>query len=271
MSITQTKDKLAEAISIHERLSQEIENNTLISTLNDEEWANYLRTLGHDTAKLIQSSRLLDNDNLITMLQNKQKRLKRHKAWKKRSKKKQKRQQILTEKQSKQWVKEMEWQVTMARPIERSENKEEKETKAKIKQLTKKLNKLTLLRKLRRKKLESQGHFFAEDGNDFFNKIKEWHEQQQQQQEEKDMVGPAKELVVDKQDAWKDEGEIDQNAYKFWCESNQSLDALLRIRKHWDKYIMKNEMDERDSTGKIPPTFVTPSPPANWIWASCLL
>ncbi|KAG1462720.1 hypothetical protein G6F46_004003 [Rhizopus delemar] len=281
MSITRTKEKLAEAISIYERLSQNIKNDPLISTLNDEDWAKHLRILGHDAAKLIQLSRLLDNEGLIRVLSDKQKKLKRHKLWKKRVKKKARHQQLLTEKRSKQWVKEMEWKVITAKPVvEKSEKEEDKEAKAKIKELSKTLTKLTQLRDLRRKKLENKGHFFADDGNDFFNKVKEWNEQQQQQQQQerekeeeegKKEIEQVKELVVDKQDKWKDM-EIEKTPYAYWCESNQSIDALLRIRRLWDQYIINDDViDERDPRGKIPPTFVTPSPPANWVWATCLL
>jgi hypothetical protein len=51
MSITRTKEKLAEAISIYERLSQNIKNEPFISSLNDEDWAKHLRTLGHDAVR----------------------------------------------------------------------------------------------------------------------------------------------------------------------------------------------------------------------------
>ncbi|KAI9244659.1 hypothetical protein BY458DRAFT_101014 [Sporodiniella umbellata] len=163
----------------------------------------------------------------------------------------------------------MDWQVTIARPTEKAKDSQERKVENKIKELAKKLERLKLLKSLRRKKLENQGHFFAEDGDDFFNKIKESHEQQQQEQGE-ETIGPGKDLTVHEQDIWKDQ-EVEKEAYRYWCESIQSLDALLRTRRQWDKYIVNTEMDERDPTGKIPPGFVVPSPPANWIWATYLL
>ncbi|KAL0573712.1 hypothetical protein ABG067_009188, partial [Albugo candida] len=47
--------------------------------------------------------------------------------------------------------------------------KESNKLKAKIKELSRIMSKLKQLRDLRRKKLELKGHFFADDGDRFFN------------------------------------------------------------------------------------------------------
>lgn len=68
MSITRTKEKLAEAISIYERLSQNIKNDPLISTLNDEDWAKHLRILGHDAVRRffhVKSTKINSNFSLF--------------------------------------------------------------------------------------------------------------------------------------------------------------------------------------------------------------
>lgn len=265
MSITRTKARLGEAISLYEQLSQEIKDTNNAAIMTDEQWASYIRTLGHDAARLIQTSRSMDNDHLMRVLLNKQRKLERHKAWKKRSRKRVKHEQRLVEKRNKQWIKEIEWKVTTAKVQKDTKDQKERETRTKIKELSRLLTKLTELRNLRRKKLESQGHFFADDGNEFFNKVKEWHEQQEKGEPER------KELIIDEQDHWK-HMELDKTAYEYWCQANQSTSALLRIRKEWDQYIWKNhERDDSDPVGKIPPTFVKPSPPANWVWATYLL
>jgi hypothetical protein len=127
--------------------------------------------------------------------------------------------------------------------------------------------------------LESQGHFFADEGDAFFNKVKEWHQrnetaetptqdEQQAQQQEK------KQLVIHCEDTWHHMG-IDKIAYNYWCGSDQSLETLLNTRRMWDQYILldndKSDTNPHDNLNKVPPTFVAPAPPANAIWASYLL
>lgn len=224
------------------------------------------------------------------MLNFKQKKLKRHAKWKKKHKKQvqQIRKQRL--KRNEKWIKDIEWQVTMAPSVvlknlhnknNPSENdKEPKDkVKTKIKELSRILSKLTQLSNLRRKKLEAKGHFFADDGNQFFNQVKAWHESNQKEQEKlkeekdeellKEEPKPHKKLVVHKEDVWRYRP-IDKLAYKYWCESDQSLEALLKNRRLWDQYIVTDSKNT-DPIHKVPPTFVVPPPPANWIWASYLL
>ncbi|CAG8537798.1 15361_t:CDS:2 [Funneliformis caledonium] len=95
------------------------------------------------------------------------------------------------------------------------------------------LKRVKKLRDLRRERLKREGHFFPEEDDEFFNRIASLN------------------------DAMKVE-----EAPEF------DLDNLVSIRRQWDAYI-----DETGSVGSscIPPTFVNPSPPANYIWASCLM
>lgn len=217
----------------------------------------------------MHTGRILDDTRLIQVLKSKQKKITRHGHWKKRNKKRvgQKQKQLL--RRNEKWIKNTEWQVTMS-PITVPTIVEKKDKlKSKIKELSRILSKLTHLRTLRRKKLERKGHFFADDGNQFFNKVKEWHEANQSKDEYEVIKEqkPSKKLSIDKQDVWK-QMHIDKPAYTYWCASDQSLDALLNNRRLWDQYILHDS--NNDIIHKVPPTFVTPAPPANGIWASYL-
>ncbi|KAI9470957.1 MAG: hypothetical protein EXX96DRAFT_654011 [Benjaminiella poitrasii] len=192
--------------------------------------------MGLEAAKLIQTSRNLDNDSFIELLKRKQKKLIKHAAWKKRNKKRsqQKRKQQL--KRNEKWIREIEWKVTISpsntalRLSQKdsdnvpAESKDEIKLKAKVRELSKKLNKLTELRNLRRKKLESKGHFFAEEGDQFYNLIKELNEQQQQEQNKNEtdaLNNPENEIkqtFIHKDDVWKN-GSIDEIAYNH-CPAN---------------------------------------------------
>ncbi|CAO3608135.1 unnamed protein product [Mucor hiemalis] len=222
-------------------------------------------------AKLIQTSRVLDDDHLL--------KLARHSQWAKRHKKrvKEKRKQLL--KRNENWIKETQWKVTIA-PLattaekEVKDNIEENKIKSKcsrLNELSRILTKLKQLRDLRRKKLEAKGHFFAEDGNQFFNQVQRSHESNEIEQEQKDisvnLIKPEK-LVLHSEDTWRNIP-IDKKAYSYWCQSDQSLEALLLNRRLWDQYIIHDSRNN-DLIHKVPPTFVDPAPPANWIWASYL-
>lgn len=238
---------------------------------------------------MIPTSRKLDDDHLISILKRKEKKLARHSNWKKRNKKSKQQQRKQQIKKNEKWIKDTEWQVTIspsktleatfkANKTEEEEDneKEAKRLKSKIKELSSILSKLIQLRNLRRKKLEAKGHFFADDGNQFFDRVKQWHDENQEQQGQQHgeegndyelikLQRQSKKLIIHKQDVWQ-HIPIDKQAYQYWCESDQSLEALLKNRRMWDQYIT----EEDDLIHKVPPVFVTPAPPANWIWASYL-
>lgn len=199
-------------------------------------------------------------------------------------------------KRNEKWIRDTEWQVTVSpskalktdcnkdmeteKDIDKEARYEASKLKSKVKELSRILSKLTHLRNLRRKKLEAKGHLFADDGNQFFNQVKEWHDLDQiQSQQHKDMENdyelmnveqqPSKKLTINKEDIWK-HMPIDKHAYKYWCESDQSLEGLLKNRRLWDQYIHCDN-DDNDMIHKVPPIFVSPAPPANWIWATYLL
>ncbi|KAL0143970.1 hypothetical protein V8B55DRAFT_1291525, partial [Mucor lusitanicus] len=296
MSLNEAKKQLADAIAKYEHLKLKLSDKDNLESYSEQEWHAHLSNLGLQTAQLINTSRVYDDDNLLNLLKRKQNKLKRHRAWKKKHKKRvqQKKKQQL--KKNEKWIKDIEWKVTVAPSVNAaaiaaaktaasSETQQQQSNNKKlIKTLSKKLALLTEIRALRRKKLESQGHFFADEGDAFFNKVKEWHQRnetanvptqdeqqspppQQQQQQEK------KQLVIHPEDTWHHMG-IDKVAYNYWCGSGQSLETLLNTRRLWDQYILLNNSDDdlnpHANLHKVPPTFVTPAPPANAIWASYL-
>ncbi|KAG2210320.1 hypothetical protein INT47_003305 [Mucor saturninus] len=269
MSITQTKTQLAEAIGLYEHLKLELNQTQNLDSYTEEEWQARLRNLGLETATLMHTGRILDDPQLIRVLKSKQKKLHRHSLWKKRHRKRVSLFQKQLAKRNEKWIKQTEWQVTMAPTSKPAITVAKKDKlKSKIKEYSRILSKLTLLRSLRRRKLETKGHFFADDGNQFFNKVKAWHEANAVKEEYETVERkPIKKLHVDKADTW-NRMRIDKPAYAYWCASDQSLDALLSNRRLWDQYI--RDVDDHVDH-KVPPTFVTPTPPANGIWASYLL
>lgn len=232
---------------------------------------------------------MYDDDNLLNLLNRKQNKLKRHSIWKKKHKKRvqqNKKQQI---KRNEKWIKDIEWKVTMAPSVSATAvaaaktalsatdlQQQQTNDKKLIKTLSKKLALLTEIRALRRKKLENKGHFFADEGNDFFNKVKDWNQandtiQLDQTQQTQQQPQEKKQLVIHPQDSWHHRP-IDKTAYNYWCGSDQLLDTLLNTRRLWDQYIsLDSTHKSNDNLHKVPPTFVPPAPPANAIWASYLL
>ena len=132
-----------------------------------------------------------------------------------------------------------------------------------IRELERTLDLLLQLRDLRRKRLEAQGHFFPETGDDFYAKIQE----QEERHSSKDGIyeEEEKQLYINPDDYWHNTS-LDHKAYSYWCQGEQDVDTLRRIRNQWDGYLVEDE-----STGtKIPPVWVEPAPPSNWIWATSL-
>lgn len=122
------------------------------------------------------------------------------------------------------------------------------------------------------------GHFFPEEGNEFFEKVRAWNERQDAEQvvqDDNEQAESEKMLYVHPEDKWQ-HMPLDETAYRFWCQGIQSTQNLLRIRKLWDYHLVQDDEDAAapytlsSRLEKVPPTWVTPSPPANWIWATYL-
>ena len=152
---------------------------------------------------------------------------------------------------------------------DRLQNQLDNRRKNRIRDLSRLLNRLTVLRDLRRKKLEAQGHFVAEVGNEFYDKIKAWNDARESAEDQASHHGQqsdADTLVVNPQDRW-ESTELDTDAYRYWCQGMQTTDALRRVRRQWDRFIAKEEDDSVGIQGKVPPFFVDPAPPADSFWA----
>ncbi|KAI8647275.1 hypothetical protein BD408DRAFT_428013 [Parasitella parasitica] len=193
MSIIEAKKQLSDAIAKFEHLKTELDNKSNLGFYSEQEWHKHLKDLGLEAAQLIQTTRNFD-DNLIDLLNRKQQKLKRHSIWKKKHKKRIQQRKRHQAKKHEKWIKDIEWKVTMSSSVnattvaaasvnnfsslytDNKQAQQQADDKKQIKILTKKLALLTNIRNLRRKKLEAKGHFFADEGDKFFNKVKQWHE-----------------------------------------------------------------------------------------------
>ncbi|KAI9319776.1 hypothetical protein BX666DRAFT_1916113 [Dichotomocladium elegans] len=156
------------------------------------------------------------------------------------------------------------WQ-TETTAQETPRKKPKKKSKANTPDLKRLVALLEDLRDLRRKRLEAQGHFFPDAGDEFYHKIKASEEERGltdgiEKESENDSEKHAP-LYIHPED---NTPSLDQTAYRFWAQGLQTTKALLRVRNQWDMFL-----DDSEGT-QIPPTWVTPTPPTNWIWASYL-
>ncbi|KAI9025163.1 hypothetical protein CLU79DRAFT_717862 [Phycomyces nitens] len=267
------------------RQSEEIQallpNDSLLDAPEDA-WESAMRSFETNMASFEDTVKRLGDTDVIKPLKAKLSRLARKKAWKKRHLVSLRIKKHDQRKNRKRLLKGVDaWRIAMSqqgqaykklqdqeKKREKEEKKKREESKTKIKEMSRLLERLTLLRDLRRQRLENQGHFFPEEGNDFFNKVKAWHvateEKDSTEQEE-----PSKEtpLQIHPDDHWNDL-ELDTMAYSYWAQGLQNTETLRRIRKLWDHNIHEEETARE---AKIPPYWVEPSPPANWVWASCLV
>ncbi|KAI8329578.1 hypothetical protein BD560DRAFT_441600 [Blakeslea trispora] len=269
MSLSETKRRLAEAIVLYDNLKSDIDQKDL-EAYTEDEWRQFLSHVGYQTAQLIQTSKQLDDPHLLSLLRRKQNKLKRHSEWRKRHKKRARLQKLQEARRSERWVKETTMQVSMSTSIFCKQKPSETTTKqtsvkTKIKKASGILRQLTLLRQLRRKKLEAKGHFFPETGNQFYHQVKAWHEEEQQ----KTQQASSENSIVHPQDKWQ-HLKLDLNVYDYWCVAEKSTKDLLRVRRQWDQYLALDN-DHQNVYQKVPPIFVEPSPPANAVWASYLL
>lgn len=239
----------------------------------------------------MQLNRKIDELRSLERRQKKQRKLERHKEWKKRHKKRLQKEKRQLEKRNAQWIKDTQWEVTMAPSVNALLLKQKKELAATKK--SKKKNSTTAsvdeskekprlsleLKDLKRTKPGPEETCSADDGNQFFNRIREMEtanenkEKEDQEQEEdsdsSELEPNQDEMCVHEKDVW-NSLELDKDAYRYWCGADQSLSKLLSTRRLWDKYI-RTEPDENDTFRKVPPTFVIPPPPANGVWASYLI
>ncbi|CAH8310101.1 unnamed protein product [Eruca vesicaria subsp. sativa] len=156
------------------------------------------------------------------------------------------------------------------------------------------------LRSLRIEKLKKQGHFLPEEDDKFFESVRAAVEQEENQaqsvinteaegnviaSEEDTSIATSKEIInkdTDKEsntvaagpcektlEAPPDSGcdnvsNLPVECYHYYYGSNLDMGRLIEIRREWDAYLSPGG-------SRIPGHLVQPSPPANEIWASCLV
>ncbi|ORX52755.1 hypothetical protein DM01DRAFT_1336535 [Hesseltinella vesiculosa] len=136
-------------------------------------------------------------------------------------------------------------------------------------QANERLEKLILLRDLRRRKLERQGHFFAEDS--FYQQVKAAAETPQAIELNDPLPPPSAKIHPD--DHWQ-HAPLDQPAYDYWTQGSTTLQDLKRVRLSWDQYLIQNHSNRWTAAQihlfKVPPTWVPPFPPSSSAWAAHL-
>ncbi|KAG0168050.1 hypothetical protein DFQ28_010596 [Apophysomyces sp. BC1034] len=250
MSITEFQYQLASAVKTNRELDVWL-NQDDPQNLSDVEAS--LELFENAVQSLADPARL-------EHIQAKRSKLEKHKAWQKRHRKKVQQQRV--ERSEKQRERRL-LSITLASAPEGEEPAREPHSRTRIKELSRLLHRLTVLRDLRRKRLSAQGHFFPEEGNEFFDKIKAWHEQEEKQEEGKKK--PDETWSIHSDDHWQ-HMPLDKKAYRFWTSGN--LERLRRTRQDWDQYLVHQDVVGPEA--KIPPKFVEPVPPANWVWATHL-
>ncbi|XP_009142681.1 U11/U12 small nuclear ribonucleoprotein 59 kDa protein isoform X2 [Brassica rapa] len=156
------------------------------------------------------------------------------------------------------------------------------------------------LRSLRIEKLKKQGHFLPEEDDKFFESVRAAVEQEENQapsvtntEAEENAIASVEDtnLTTDNKIINKDmdkeindvaaasceksiEAPLDSGCenvsnlpvecYHYYYGSNLDMGRLIEIRRDWDAYLSPGG-------SRIPGHWVQPSPPANEIWASCLV
>ncbi|ESQ39257.1 hypothetical protein EUTSA_v10001493mg [Eutrema salsugineum] len=153
------------------------------------------------------------------------------------------------------------------------------------------------LRSLRIEKLKKQGHFLPEEDDKFFESVRAAVEQEETQaksltntetkenviaseedtplatsnkidkdiDKESGMVAASCEKSMEAPDSGGDNvSNLPVEMYHYYYGSNFDMSRLIEIRREWDAYLSP-------VGSRIPRNWVQPSPPANEIWASCLV
>ncbi|KAJ2961688.1 hypothetical protein NQZ79_g3049 [Umbelopsis isabellina] len=129
------------------------------------------------------------------------------------------------------------------------------------------VDKLLELRTIRRNKLKAQGHFFPEEGNEFYEQIRKLNQKDQEIIKQDEPAEEEVETVEPHEDDKWLHNDLDFDTYKYWCQANSSLESLRKVRRQWDYYLTDTN---KNNDMMVPLTMVQPSPPSNWIWATVL-
>ncbi|KAI7862278.1 hypothetical protein BDF14DRAFT_116448 [Spinellus fusiger] len=230
---------------------------------SEESWAATLSAMEARMSGLEATVKSLEEPNRIAWKKRHIKRLQE-----KRDQRQKTRERLL--RKLEMWRMSHSYQGTLEKnKLEKAKEKrrEKDEKRTKIKDMSRLVSKITLLRNLRRQKLQNKGHFFPEEGNEFFNKIKAWNEAEEERDSTEQGVSLKEgQMKIHPQDQWQTQ-DLDLTAYRYWSHAYQSTDGLRHVRRLWDQWTTENAGRE----AKVPPFWIEPSPPANWVWASCLV
>lgn len=112
------------------------------------------------------------------------------------------------------------------------------------------------------------GHFFPEEGNEFYEQIRKLNQRDQEIiAKEEPAQEEVKALEPHEDDKWL-HNDLDIDTYRYWCQANSSLESLKKVRRQWDYYLTDTN---KSNDMKVPLTMVQPAPPSNWIWATVLV
>ncbi|KAI8055200.1 hypothetical protein BDF22DRAFT_675852 [Syncephalis plumigaleata] len=127
------------------------------------------------------------------------------------------------------------------------------------------IRQLEQLRELRKIKQRRAGHVFPEDDEAFYKQVQAMDAITLATLPKNEETTPI--LSVD---ASKPEKKPD--IYQdFYSQASQDLASLVAIRRGWDQYIVEPTGTNSTRASRVPPFWVTPSPPTNRKWAACLL
>jgi hypothetical protein len=118
------------------------------------------------------------------------------------------------------------------------------------------------------KTTSSIGHFFPEEGNEFYEQIRRLNQREEKSiKQDEGVEQEVEKFKPHEDDKWLHNG-LDFETYKYWCQAYGSLESLRRVRRQWDYYLSDAG---KNNDMKVPLTWVQPSPPSSWIWATVLV
>ncbi|KAG9296884.1 hypothetical protein G9A89_006839 [Geosiphon pyriformis] len=282
-NIDEARRKVLKVQSLKKELNQLFENLKKLKEVSQDEWQSNIAHFESEMLEFENAISEISNEKFKNKLKQKLSKIRRHKKWQKKHIKKlqmvrdeRRRRRETLHKTIDEWrtewiAKELAFKREQARKENAEKRVEEAEAKkTQHKELSTILEKVKKLRDLRRQRLKREGHFFPEEDDEFFNKVASLNDVMKIEEErlEKERDAAAKLKRNEAMDAGMKERDRERDPlFEYWHQAEFHLDNLVSIRRQWDAYIVP---PGTQGSTRIPPGFVIPSPPANYIWASCL-
>ncbi|CAG8444201.1 9164_t:CDS:2 [Diversispora eburnea] len=284
LSVSNLRKKILEAKKELERLKEALEELKNSKNAESQEWKSLSEKFEKTKAEFESNISFIFDRKFIDNTKAKLAKNRRHKKWNKKHIKKlqevrdQRQRQRETlhktiDKWRTEWIaKDLAMKREQIRKNEADRRVQEAEAKKnRHKELSKLLEKVKKLRDIRRDRLKREGHFFPEEDDEFFNKIASLNDAMKIEEERLDQErnAAAEQKRNEAMHAGMKERERERDpTYEYWHQAEFDIDNLVSIRRQWDAYLIA---PGKPASSCIPPMFVTPSPPANYIWASCLI